>query len=380
MPEAKPKVIEAIGLTKEFFDFWKRPKATAVAGIDFGVPEGEVFGLLGPNGSGKSTTLKMILGLLYPSRGALSVFGKNPRDVQTKMRIGYLPEESYLYKYLTALETLDFFGALFNLSGLERRKRSEQLLDMVGLSHARNRPVGEFSKGMMRRIGLAQAIINDPDLVILDEPTSGLDPLGCKEIKDLIRHLKSRGKTVVISSHLLSDVEDLCDEVIILYGGKIRASGRIEELLTISNASRIITPLLSPELGSKVAALLKEGLGDDFRIDHPRRSLEEFFIDVVNKARQEKASTSGVEGGGGIAQYLRKPSDEIIRQLAEPEPETQKEPPAPKEEITDEAKIKIEKLVDHGGGEPIDAAEKEDLGRVDEKLSKLLGGDKGGKH
>ena len=246
MSDNKKPIISAVGLSKVFRDFWSRPKAKAVNDIDFEVYEGEVIGLLGPNGSGKSTTVKMILGLLYPTAGTLSVFGQSPRAVETKQQVGYLPEESYLYKYLTAIETLDFFGALFNLSAEERRNRSDQLLEMVGLSHARRRRVGEFSKGMARRIGLAQAMINDPSLLILDEPTSGLDPLGCKEVKDLILMLKKRGKTVLITSHLLSDVEDICDRVIILYGGKIRATGTLNELLTVTDANRITTPALNP--------------------------------------------------------------------------------------------------------------------------------------
>ena len=179
-------VVRAVGLTKVFRDFWGRPKAKAVNSIDFEIRQGEVVGLLGPNGSGKSTTVKMLLGLLYPTGGRLSVFGRSPRVVATKREIGYLPEESYLYKYLTAAETLDFFGSLFNLSAQDRKERIDQLLEMVGLEHARRRRVGEFSKGMARRIGLAQAMINDPSFLILDEPTSGLDPLGCREVKDLI--------------------------------------------------------------------------------------------------------------------------------------------------------------------------------------------------
>ena len=197
-------VVEAAGLTKVFKDFWGRPKAHAVNGIDFTVKQGQVFGFLGPNGSGKSTTIKMILGLLYPTRGSLKVFGKDPQDVEIKSRIGYLPEETYLYKYLTAFETLEFFGALFGQPPEMRHERSKQLLEMVGLAHAYNRPVGEFSKGMARRIGLAQALVNDPDLVILDEPTSGLDPIGCREVKDIIRILASRGKTIILCSHLCS--------------------------------------------------------------------------------------------------------------------------------------------------------------------------------
>src|SRR5688572_16156349 len=222
-------VVAVRGLIKVFKDFWGRPKARAVDSIDFEVRRGEVFGLLGPNGSGKSTTVKMLLGLLYPTRGRIEVFGHSPRHVATKSRIGYLPEESYLYRYLDSTETLDFFGNLFELSGAERRNRSEQLLEMVGLKQIRRRVVGEFSKGMQRRIGLAQALINDPDQVILDEPTAGLDPIGCREVKDLILALAARGKTVVLSSHLLADVEDVCDRVVIYYGGRIQAMGRSEE-------------------------------------------------------------------------------------------------------------------------------------------------------
>ncbi len=316
--------IRAVGLTKVFRDFWNRPKARAVNEIDFTVKEGEVVGLLGPNGSGKSTTVKMILGLLYPTAGSLSVLGRAPRAVETKREIGYLPEESYLYKYLTAEETLDFFGALFNLSRAERRNRIDQLLDMVGLAHARHRRVGEFSKGMARRIGLAQAMINDPSLLIFDEPTSGLDPLGCREVKDLIMELKKRGKTVLITSHLLSDVEDICDRVVILYGGKIRAQGSLNELLTVSDSTRIVTPALSPAVTERVLGILRENLhGEQFTIDHPRRTLEEYFLDVIAQAKSESVETSGALGGG-IAAYLSAHDDKesaVLESLmAGPEP------------------------------------------------------------
>jgi len=171
-------IVSVRGLTKVFKDFWGRPKARAVDNVDFDVRRGEVFGLLGPNGSGKSTTVKLLLGLLNPTKGYAEIFGHSPRHVQTKSRIGYLPEESYLYRYLNSRETLDFFGNLFQLSKGDRDNRAEQLLEMVGLNQTRMRTVGEFSKGMQRRIGLAQAIINDTDLVIIDEPTAGLDTIG----------------------------------------------------------------------------------------------------------------------------------------------------------------------------------------------------------
>ncbi len=384
-------VVKSVGLTKVFRDFWGRPKAKAVNDLDFEVGDGEVFGLLGPNGSGKSTTIKMLLGLLYPSSGKISVYGCPPDDVRTKRRIGYLPEESYLYKYLTAEETLDFFGALFNLSSAERRSRSVQLLDMVGLSHAAKRQVGEFSKGMQRRIGIAQAMINDPDLLILDEPTSGLDPLGCREIKDLILFLKKRGKTVIVSSHLLSDVEDVCDRVVILYGGKIRASGTLDELLLVSGESRLKMPTLGPRETETMLRVLRENLkGEEFSIEHPKRSLEEFFLEVVQKAKSEKIETFGAHGGGTIAEYLSGPGESIEKERILEKLAEEKEPEAPAartmaqpepEEKSDG--ILSDLLVGDRAASPEaegtmpgadGAANKDDLDKADEKLSKLLGG------
>lgn len=381
-------IVSAYGLTKIFRDFWGRPKAKAVNDVDFDVYPGEVVGLLGPNGSGKSTTVKMLLGLLYPTAGTLSVMGRSPRAVETKREIGYLPEESYLYKYLTAIETLDFFGALFRLSSEERLSRAEQLLDMVGLSHARRRRVGEFSKGMARRIGLAQAMINDPSLLILDEPTSGLDPLGCKEVKDLILHLKKRGKTVIITSHMLSDVEDVCDRVMIMYGGKIRATGTLNELLTITEASRIVTPVLTPEITAKVIRILRENFGqeEDFKIDHPRKTLENFFLEVIDTARRDSVETAGVVSGGNIADYLNDaPSNEVLLQTLTqqndtPEPIVENIKSAAEE--TAEENIKLEQLTEEvkveEDPEPEDKLEDkvENLNAANEKLKNLLSSDK----
>lgn len=298
-------VVEAEGLTKVFRDFWNRPKARAVNGIDFSVKKGQIFGLLGPNGSGKSTTVKMILGLLYPTRGKLKVFGRDPQNVDIKSRIGYLPEETYLYRYLTATETLDFYGSLFGLEPSVRRERSEQLLNMVGLAHAFNRPVGEFSKGMARRIGLAQALINDPDLVILDEPTSGLDPIGCREVKDVIRLLASRGKTVILCSHLLADVQDLCDDVMVLYGGTIRANGPLKDILQEADKTRVVCPTLSESTAKELQAWLQaHGVAGDISIDHPVQNLEDFFLDVVRRAREQNVASSGAQGNGEVPEYL----------------------------------------------------------------------------
>ena len=299
-------VVAVRGLTKIFKDFWGRPKARAVDSVDFEVRRGEVFGLLGPNGSGKSTTVKLLLGLLYPTRGHIEVFGRSPRHVATKSRIGYLPEESYLYRYLNSRETLDFFGKLFSLQSKERDNRIEQLLDMVGLAQTRTRAVGEFSKGMQRRIGLAQALINDPDLVILDEPTSGLDPIGCREVKDLILALAGRGKTVILSSHLLSDVEDVCDRVVILYGGRVQAMGTLKELLAKPDAIRITTPVLPREKLERVLEIIRSDVAaDKVRIDNPTQNLESYFLDVVQKARETAAETSGATSGHKVAAYLR---------------------------------------------------------------------------
>ncbi|MGO8681418.1 MAG: ABC transporter ATP-binding protein, partial [Limisphaerales bacterium] len=272
-PQSNGEVVVSVrGLTKVFKDFWHRPKARAVDNVDFDVRRGEVFGLLGPNGSGKSTTVKLLLGLLYPTKGHIEVFGHSPRHVQTKSRIGYLPEESYLYRYLNSRETLDFFGNLFHLSKSERNNRAEQLLEMVGLGKTLTRVVGEFSKGMQRRIGLAQALINDPDLVILDEPTSGLDPIGCREVKDLILALARRGKTVILSSHLLADVEDVCDRVVIYYGGKVQAMGTLKELLATPDTLRITTPVLPRETLERVLEIIRHAhpvsgcvVADDFQ-------------------------------------------------------------------------------------------------------------------
>ncbi|MBU1767329.1 MAG: ABC transporter ATP-binding protein [Candidatus Omnitrophica bacterium] len=225
------ELIKLQGVTKTFKDFWGKPKAVAIKNLSFSVEKGEILGLLGPNGSGKSTTLKLILGLLYPTRGRISVFGKHPGDNVAKQFIGYLPEEDYLYSYLNGRETLDFYGKIFNLPSKTRRERIDFLVDLLGIKAYQRRAVGEYSKGMARRIGLAQALINDPDLLILDEPTSGMDPIGIKEIKDIFLELKSKGKTMLISTHLLSDIENICDRVGILYQGEFIAIDKVDKLL-----------------------------------------------------------------------------------------------------------------------------------------------------
>lgn len=378
-------VVAVRGLTKIFKDFWNRPKARAVDDVDFDVRRGEVFGLLGPNGSGKSTTVKLLLGLLYPTKGHLEVFGRSPRHVQTKARIGYLPEESYLYRYLNSRETLDFFGNLFHLDKSERNQRAEQLLEMVGLSQTRSRAVGEFSKGMQRRIGLAQALINDPDLVILDEPTSGLDPIGCREIKDLIVALARRGKTVILSSHLLSDVEDVCDRVLILYGGRVQALGTLKELLATPDTLRITTPVLPRETMERVLEIIRQDITTgEVRVDNPTQNLESYFLDVVEKARQAAAQTSGAQSGARVAAYLRgdaeeKPATEkVLERLTLPQAAAPA-PAVPAEAVpaVDEKKLAALTKAEPGAPPtpPPSAAPTPatDLSQADEKLSSLLG-------
>jgi ABC-2 type transport system ATP-binding protein len=384
----RENVIVVRGLTKVFKDFWNRPKARAVDNVSFEVKRGEVFGLLGPNGSGKSTTVKMLLGLLFPTKGHIEIFGHSPRHVATKSRIGYLPEESYLYRYLDSDETLDFFGNLFDLPPAERKQRSEQLLEMVGLSKARRRQVGEFSKGMQRRIGLAQALINDPDLVILDEPTAGLDPLGCREVKDLILALARRGKTVILSSHLLSDVEDVCDRVVIYYGGKIQAMGTLKELLATPDQLRITTPILPRQTIERVLEVIRKDVAEDkVRVDTPTQNLENYFLNVVNKARAEEAETSGATSGSRVAEYLRAGGEtgearqakllDRLSQAEAPAPATS----APVVQVTDVESFQNKRLEQLTRNEappapapapPPDEAKKAELEKANEKLSGLL--------
>jgi ABC-2 type transport system ATP-binding protein len=376
-------VVAVRGLTKVFKDFWGRPKARAVDDVSFEVQRGEVFGLLGPNGSGKSTTVKILLGLLYPSKGHVQVFGHSPRHVATKARIGYLPEESYLYRYLDSEETLDFFGNLFELPRGERRKRAEQLLEMVGLKQVQNRVVGEFSKGMQRRIGLAQALINDPDLVILDEPTAGLDPIGCREVKDLIVALARRGKTVILSSHLLADVEDVCDRVVILYGGRIQAMGTMKELLAKPDSIRVTMPVLPRETMERVLAIVRsEVAADKIKIDVPTQNLESYFLGVVQKAQQQEAETSGATSGHRVAAYLRgeaeppgASAEKILQRLTLPaEPAVEPKAVVPEAE-TAAAEKKLEELTKPtraAAPAPAPASTPVDLEKANEKLSSLV--------
>ena len=308
-------VIETFSLTKIFADWWGRNRVVAVDDLNLKVRTNEVFGFLGPNGSGKTTTLKMLLGLLHPTKGKAIILGGDSTDPQINRRIGFLPEESYLYKYLTARETLDFYGQLFKLPAKVRKMRIEALLDMVGLKAVANRTVGTFSKGMARRIGLAQALINDPELLILDEPTTGLDPIGTRQIKDLIIELAKRGKTVLLCSHLLADVEDVCDRIAILYGGRVQAEGNVQNLLRHSDKTEITTGRLSQAALEKIKQTLAAEK-TEYTIGSPLDKLETFFINIVNKAQQQAVPTSGAESRTQISEFLSAKTDERARREA----------------------------------------------------------------
>ena len=301
--ETMEYAVETFSLTKIFSDWWGRAKVYAVDDLNLQVRYNEVFGLLGPNGSGKTTTLKLLLGLLHPTKGRALVLGGDGADPKINSKVGFLPEESYLYRYLNARETLDFYGRLFGLPPKLRKMRIEALLDMVGLKAVANRPVGTFSKGMARRIGLAQALINDPDLLILDEPTTGLDPIGTRQIKDLVLKLAERGKTILLCSHLLADVEDVCDRIAILYGGRIQSQGRVRDLLQQTNKRQITTDAISDATVEKIKQLIQDE-DAECEVTSPMDKLETFFIKTVATAQQQAQPTSGAVSTTKIGGFL----------------------------------------------------------------------------
>jgi ABC-2 type transport system ATP-binding protein len=286
-------VIETRNLSKVYRDFWGRQKVRALKALDLEVRKGEIFGLLGPNGSGKSTTIKLLLGLLFPTSGQALVFGKDASDVGKNERIGYLPEESYLYKFLNAVETLDFYGRLFDMPAEMRRDRVNELISMVGLDWAKRRQLKEYSKGMTRRIGLAQALINDPELVLLDEPTSGLDPLGTREMKDLILRLRDEGKTVVMCSHLLADVQDVCDRIAILHQGELKELGRVDSLITVKDMTQVRAEGLTKEAEDEIREVIAKHGGKLVAMENPSTTLEELFLKIVrdSEARPGRRAT-----------------------------------------------------------------------------------------
>ncbi len=275
------------GLTKFFPIPFRRTRVVAVRGLNLEVAPGQVYGLLGPNGSGKSTTLKIILGLVAPSSGSTEIFGRDSREVGSREAVGFLPENPYFYKYLTGAETLRFYGKLCGLGGARLKSRTGELLDLVGLQNARDRRLGGYSKGMLQRIGLAQALIQEPKLVVLDEPTAGVDPAGSREIRDLILDLKRRGITVLLSSHLLAQVQEICDRVGILANGVLVREGRVEDLLAIENQTELILQNATPEVLDQIAALLEKSPAQLIEQRQPQTTLERLFLEAT-KAPTER--------------------------------------------------------------------------------------------
>jgi len=283
----KEVIVETRKLTKIYRDFWGRQKKVALRALNLQVYRGEIFGLLGPNGSGKTTTIKLLLGLLFPTDGDALVFGQPSGEVKKNERIGYLPEESYLYRFLNAEETLDFYGRLFKLDASVRRERAAKLIERVGLAADKKRVLKEYSKGMRQRIGLAQALINEPELVILDEPTSGLDPLGTRWMKDLIVDLRDRGKTIIMCSHRLEDVQDICDRVAILAEGELQKLGSVKSLLEDVQRLELRAKgvQVNDELKRDLEAVLAKHGGELEFIGHPTTTLEELFLRIIAESK-----------------------------------------------------------------------------------------------
>ncbi len=275
-------------LTKIFPVPLRRQRVTAVRNISFEVRPGEVYGLLGPNGSGKSTTLKILLGLVTPNQGRAMIFGQDSRDYHSRRDVGFLPENPYFYKFLTAAETLRFYGKVCGMGGAILNKRIDELIHLVGLEEARDRRIGGFSKGMLQRIGLAQALIQDPRLVVLDEPTAGVDPAGSHQIRDLILDLKKRGKTVLLTSHLLEQVQEICDRVGIMARGEMIREGALADLVSVKNQTEFVIENATPEIRSQIEHLLQNSPAKLLSTRQPQRSLESVFLELTAPSADRK--------------------------------------------------------------------------------------------
>jgi len=275
-------------LTKEFPIPFKRERVTAVRDLSLRVEPGQVYGLLGPNGSGKSTTMKIVLGLVSPTRGRTEIFGRDSTRVESREDVGFLPENPYFYKFLTGAETLHFFGKLCGLSGKKLRDRTKELLALVRLEDAAHRRIGGYSKGMLQRIGLAQAMIQEPRLLVLDEPTAGVDPAGSREIRDLILDFKKRGITVLLCSHLLGQVQEICDRIGILHQGLLVREGRLDELISIENQTELILENASPELLADLQAAVAKSTARVVEQRRPQTTLERYFLEVTSDEKKVK--------------------------------------------------------------------------------------------
>lgn len=279
--------VEIRNLVKDFKTSFRRQLLRAVDDVSIRIMPGEVYGLIGPNGSGKSTTMKALLGLVAPTSGQCAIFGMDSLRVDSRNQVGFLPENPYFYKHLSGAETLKFYGKLCGIKGKLLHERVNDLLELVDLKGARDRRLGGYSKGMLQRIGLAQALVQDPSLLILDEPTAGVDPVGSRQIRDLILKLRERGKTVFLCSHLLEQVQEVCDHVGIIFQGKMVKEGRLEDLIAIEDQTEIVLQDASPELISKIEALIdKTDGGSLLRIGKPRTTLERLFLRETVKDQQ----------------------------------------------------------------------------------------------
>jgi ABC-2 type transport system ATP-binding protein len=282
------------GLTKIFsFPLHPARGIVAVKDLNLRIEPGEVYGLLGPNGSGKSTTLKIILGLVSPTRGRTEIFGRDSRIVESREAVGFLPENPYFYKYLTGEETLRFFGRLCGLRGTRLKEHINELLGLVGLSKARKRRLSTYSKGMLQRIGLAQALIHDPRLVVLDEPTAGVDPAGSREIRDLILDLKRRGITVLLSSHLLAQAQEICDRIGILADGVLVREGHLQELIAIENQTELVIADASAQLVNEIESVINRSNAKLIERRKSTTTLERLFLEAT---KNDKARMSNDEG------------------------------------------------------------------------------------
>lgn len=271
--------VEILGLVKEFRTSFRRAPLRAVDGVSLRIDAGEVYGLIGPNGSGKSTTMKALLGLVAPTAGSCAIFGRDSLKVDSRQDVGFLPENPYFYKHLTGAETLRFYGKLCGLRGATLTRQVNGLLELVGLESARDRRLGGYSKGMLQRIGLAQALVQEPRLVILDEPTAGVDPIGSREIRDLILALKQRGITVFLCSHLLEQVQEVCDRVGIIFRGRMVREGRLDELTSVADQTELVIEGADDDLVARIAGLVKaSGAARLVNVGRPRTTLESLFL------------------------------------------------------------------------------------------------------
>lgn len=288
------------GLTKDFSVGMRGVKLRAVDGLNLEVGDNQIFGLLGPNGSGKSTTIKIILGLLEASVGQCEIYGKPSHTVDARRSVGFLPEAPYFYRYLSGRELVRFYARVCGVPRANIHEQVDSVIELVGMTEAAHRRVGTYSKGMLQRIGLAQALVHDPQLVILDEPTAGVDPLGSAAIADIVRELKRRGKTILLSSHLLAQIEGLCDRVAILHRGKLVREGRVDELVEDEHTESLVVEGLSAEGRAAVEQMIAEQGGKLCRVEKPRLSLDALFLNEVKEqesARQQSQSSTSTEGG-----------------------------------------------------------------------------------